>query len=87
MARVLRPLHDEQEPVLSELPHRLRGVGNEAGLRTQEAFVPRQGFLVVAHRDTGEEVHLQDPTLPARELDVRKQSDGYRVELVGRLVR
>jgi catechol 2,3-dioxygenase-like lactoylglutathione lyase family enzyme len=64
MARVLRLLHDKQEPVLGELPHRLRRVGHEAGLRTQEAFVPRQAFLVVAHRDTGEEVPLHDPTLP-----------------------
>ncbi len=38
IAGVLRPLHDEQEPMLGELPRRLRAVGDEAGLRTQEAF-------------------------------------------------
>jgi hypothetical protein len=64
MARVLRLLHDEHEPVLGDLPNGLGGVRHEAGLRAQEAFVPRQGFLVVAHGDAGEEVHLHDATLP-----------------------
>jgi adenylate cyclase len=50
-------------------------VRKEAGLRAQEALVPRQGLLVVAHREPGEEVDLHGPTLPVRSIPLTWGSD------------
>jgi hypothetical protein len=78
MACMLGPLLDVQVSMLGELPRGLGGVGQEAGLLTEESPVPRQGFLVVAHRDPGEEVHLHDPTLAlSRRATSRQSSDTH----------
>jgi hypothetical protein len=53
---MLGPLLDEDEAVLSELPHRLGVGGDERGRPAEELFVPRQGRRVVGDRDPGEQV-------------------------------
>lgn len=64
MPGVLGLLHDVQEPVVGKLPHRLRGVRQEARLRSEEALVPPQGFVEVAHRNAREQVARVPTTLP-----------------------
>jgi len=63
MAGMLRSHLDEYESMLGEFPHGLRGVRQETGSRAQQSLVPGQRPLVVADRNTGEEVDSHGRTL------------------------
>ena len=60
---VLGPLLDEDEPVLSELPHGLGIGGDERRWRAEEPFVPLQGRRVVGDSNPREQIDRQCPPI------------------------
>ena len=57
VAGALSQLLDVEVSVLGQLPHRFRLVRQERGFRAQQPLIPGEATLVVAHRNTREEVN------------------------------